>query len=247
MSSRPEGFNFAAAKVAAKAMLTERKSEAVDPGMGTMAILLAEQLVREIHVLNKMLPACRRLDLCPTCGGDEWSRPLLSGIDFELDFELSFELDFDQRQCATCGQVRSNPSEAAGDKQGPKESLKANNGLSARSVACDGWKQLPGMRYWVEVAGGVFVWARFRGETECEEIQYSVFDFDDAATLGCIEHVLLPEAWGVETIDRESWIDRKTGLRHYQVYVHTTDGLGCDFVSTVGWGDCFVQCLEGAP
>jgi len=103
MLSRPEGFNFEAAKEAAHSVFCEGETVAVDPGMGAMAILLAQHLVLELHVLNKMLPPERRLDLCESCGSQAWTRPYLPGIEFEMDFT--------RRVCRTCSKVRTEPGE----------------------------------------------------------------------------------------------------------------------------------------
>ena len=90
----------------------------------------------------------------------------------------------------------------------------AKTKLSRRAVACKGWRWLPGMR----VLGRNYGYARVL-DVWADGLRYAIRptdggvvdvalvrsasalpDLDNPATLGCIEHELLPNAWGPDAI-----------------------------------------------
>ena len=78
--------------------------------------------------------------------------------------------------------------------------------LRLRAIACKGFRYVPGMRYLFELATGVWSWARvIDGEYGGGLWDGCVVDLDDPATLGCIEHGLLPEMYG-DDCNLASWV-----------------------------------------
>lgn len=71
-------------------------------------------------------------------------------------------------------------------------------------------------------------------------------DIDDPATLGCIEHVLLPEVWGPTAQIQTHWAGSSGS-----VYIHTTDDDGSVVerlaVENVPKAEALIAALEAAP
>ena len=108
--------------------------------------------------------------------------------------------------------------------------------LAAEAVAMERWRWLPGMRYWSEHRRG---WDRIPDRPNDASFakwlrSTSLPDLDDAATLGCIEHGLLPEFYG----ENCSLWHSATGW-HYG-----RDGMSFGSGSTKG--EALVEALRGA-
>lgn len=67
-------------------------------------------------------------------------------------------------------------------------------------------------------------------------------DLDDPATLGCIEHGLLPAAWGRGHIQTH-WTSEGDG----SVYIHNADGAEVWCIEMVPKAEALVAALEAAP
>lgn len=66
-------------------------------------------------------------------------------------------------------------------------------------------------------------------------------DLDDPATLGCIEHRLLPEAWpGCD-------IQTHWSGRHGSVYIHDSECVEVFAIEMVAKAEALVAALEAAP
>ena len=128
----------------------------------------------------------------------------------------------------------------------------ATASLSQRAVACKHWRVLPGMRVLLEFTAGVFVWVRPRDQAEIDDLgAITRIDLDDPATLGCIEHGLLPEMYG-DDCNLASWVAADGSTRWTLEY--TPDPCSSPHqrvsVSDDGHeskGEALVFALEAAP
>jgi len=130
--------------------------------------------------------------------------------------------------------------------------------LAKRAVACKGWRWMPGMRAiasWTEHHavrervigtehdddGEAWLITAWDDEVDRTLASAAVPDLNDPATLGCIEHGLLPELYGCE-VSVCFWHDAWWLVRHDDS--HTMRSLS-------GWPqskvEALVAALEAAP
>ena len=126
-----------------------------------------------------------------------------------------------------------------------------------------GWRFVPGMLSLPDATGRT--WRRIASSPEACNMALPVFvqeagprgfgwgaeprtllpDFDDAATLGCVEHILLREAWPGRLIDRTEWVD-SDGVSWVGIEVDEDEDNPPEFVGR-SLGEALLAALRGAP
>ena len=129
--------------------------------------------------------------------------------------------------------------------------------LAARAVACKHWRWMPGMAWYVP--GAEWPWGRFlRGELwELEEFNPckdpdALPDLDDPATLGCIEHGLLPSVGYNDAHIDACQGPSGRGALYFVVYRPDPVSFPCNWLSAAEDGaptkdEALVAALEAAP
>lgn len=92
--------------------------------------------------------------------------------------------------------------------------------VSERAAACKGWRWIDGIRYREPERFAPGHWVRVgpRLTSADRPSPYAVPDLDDPATLGCIEHDLLPAAGYGPDVHLSASSDSKGQARWYVVY-----------------------------